>query len=238
VDPVQAVLKPLVVTALLAAGCQVYTVSPLACFRYRDRRATSGAKSDLADAKARADLVRSDQHNHRQVAGDCDLAEAARVLVRTTSRRSGRGSGRSTRCGRRCASTTQPPSRRPAPDLPPSDAVAVRSIAQPRTPDGHCPGARSLPCCAGPVGRATSTSRPARSRVCCARAICTPRQPSQCLSAGGPLGDPAHRDLYRRDRRTRNGAVGAFEQHSDAKIERSLPDLATIPGRLGAGRVR
>src|SRR5215475_3201601 len=43
---------------------------------------TSGAKSDRGDAKVLADLVRTDRHNHRQVAGDSELAEAVRVLAR------------------------------------------------------------------------------------------------------------------------------------------------------------
>ena len=41
-----------------------------------------GAKSDRGDAKVLADLVRTDRHNHRPVAGDSDLAEAIRVLAR------------------------------------------------------------------------------------------------------------------------------------------------------------
>src|SRR5215475_11707204 len=43
---------------------------------------TSGAKSDRGDAKVLADLVRTDRHNHRQAAGDSDLAEAVKVLAR------------------------------------------------------------------------------------------------------------------------------------------------------------
>src|SRR5215470_6915371 len=74
--------RGLVVTALLAAGYQVFAVNPLASARYRDRHATSGAKSDRGDAKVLADLVRTDRHNHRQVAGDSGLAEAVKVLAR------------------------------------------------------------------------------------------------------------------------------------------------------------
>jgi len=50
--------------------------------RYRDRHSVSGAKSDPGDAKVLADLVRTDRHNHRPVAGDSDLAEAVKVLAR------------------------------------------------------------------------------------------------------------------------------------------------------------
>jgi transposase len=74
--------RGLLVSALVAAGYLVYAVNPFAASRYRDRHATSGAKSDPGDAKILADLVRTDRHNHRQVAGDSELAEAVKVLAR------------------------------------------------------------------------------------------------------------------------------------------------------------
>jgi len=74
--------RGLLVQALLAAGYQVYAVNPLAVSRYRDRHTTSRAKSDAGDAKLLADLVRTDRHNHRPIAGDSELAEAIKVLAR------------------------------------------------------------------------------------------------------------------------------------------------------------
>jgi transposase len=70
------------VASLVGAGYQVYAINPLAVSRYRDRHTLSGAKSDTADAKLLADLVRTDRHNHRPVAGDSDLAEGVKVLAR------------------------------------------------------------------------------------------------------------------------------------------------------------
>ena len=70
------------VEALVAAGYQVYAINPLAAARYRDRHHVSGAKSDAGDAKLLADLVRTDRHNHRPVAGDSPAAEAVKVLAR------------------------------------------------------------------------------------------------------------------------------------------------------------
>ena len=70
------------VTALVAAGYQVYAINPLAASRYRDRHNVAGAKSDPGDAKMLADLVRTDRHNHRRVAGDTPQAEAVRILAR------------------------------------------------------------------------------------------------------------------------------------------------------------
>ena len=70
------------VAALLAAGYRVYAINPRSAARYRDRHHVGGAKSGAADAKLLADLVRTDRHNHRPVAGDSDEADAVRVLAR------------------------------------------------------------------------------------------------------------------------------------------------------------
>lgn len=73
--------------ALVAAGYQVYAVNPKAVARYRERYGgRSGAKSDPADAKVLADLVRTDRHNHRPVAGDSAQAQAVKVLARAHQR--------------------------------------------------------------------------------------------------------------------------------------------------------
>ncbi|MEU2007250.1 IS110 family transposase [Rhodococcus sp. NPDC019627] len=70
------------VQALTAACYQVYAINPLAVARYRDRHHVSGAKSDPGDAKLLADLVRTDRHNHRPIAGDSPDVEAIKVLAR------------------------------------------------------------------------------------------------------------------------------------------------------------
>jgi transposase len=75
--------RGLLVSALVAAEYQVYAINPLSVDRYRDRHATSGAKSDPGDAKVLADIVRTDRHNHRPVAGDSELAEGVKLLART-----------------------------------------------------------------------------------------------------------------------------------------------------------
>jgi hypothetical protein len=74
------------VTAASAAGYQVFAINPLAAARYRDRHHVSGAKSDASDAELLADLVRTDRHNHRLIAGDSADAEALKVLARGHTR--------------------------------------------------------------------------------------------------------------------------------------------------------
>jgi Transposase/Transposase IS116/IS110/IS902 family len=74
--------RGLLVESLVGAGYLVYAINPLAASRYRERHVTSGAKSDAGDAKLLADLVRTDAHNHRPIAGDSEEASAIRVLAR------------------------------------------------------------------------------------------------------------------------------------------------------------
>jgi hypothetical protein len=86
-DPAQVAIgietdRGLWVDALTATAYQVFAINPLAAARYRDRHHVSGAKSDASDAKLLADLVRTDRHNHRLIAGDTDAAAAIKVLAR------------------------------------------------------------------------------------------------------------------------------------------------------------
>jgi len=71
------------VAALIAAGYTVYPVNPLQASRYRERHGVSGAKSDGADSHMLADMVRTDSHQLRAVAGDSPEAEGIKALART-----------------------------------------------------------------------------------------------------------------------------------------------------------
>jgi transposase len=70
------------VAALVAAGYTVFAINPLSVARYRQRHSVSGAKSDAADAHTLADMVRTDSHQLRPVAGDTAQAEAIKVVTR------------------------------------------------------------------------------------------------------------------------------------------------------------
>ena len=70
------------VAALVAAGYTVYAVNPMQVARYRERHGTSGAKSDARDAHALADMVRTDAHQLRAVAGDSPEVEAIKLTAR------------------------------------------------------------------------------------------------------------------------------------------------------------
>jgi len=86
-DPAEVVVgietdRGLWVHAMVEAGYVVYAINPRAASRYRDRHSVSGAKSDPGDAKMLAELVRTDRHNHRHVAGDSALSKGVKVLAR------------------------------------------------------------------------------------------------------------------------------------------------------------
>jgi hypothetical protein len=70
------------VGALVAAGYTVFGVNPLQASRFRARHAVSGAKSDAGDAHMLADMVRTDSHQLRAVAGDSAEAEGLKVAAR------------------------------------------------------------------------------------------------------------------------------------------------------------
>jgi transposase len=74
--------RGLLVGALTEAGYRVFAINPLSVDRYRDRHSTSGAKSDPGDAKILADIVRTDSHNQRQIAGDSELVDSVKLLAR------------------------------------------------------------------------------------------------------------------------------------------------------------
>ena len=74
--------RGLFVAAMVSTGYAVFAINPKAVDRYRDRHRLAGGKSDAADARVLADLVRTDRHLHRPVAADSDSAEALKVLSR------------------------------------------------------------------------------------------------------------------------------------------------------------
>ena len=71
------------VQALIATGYLVYAINPMQVSRYRERHATSGAKSDPGDAHVLAEIVRTDRAHHRPVAGDSEQAQVVKTLTRT-----------------------------------------------------------------------------------------------------------------------------------------------------------
>jgi hypothetical protein len=71
------------VSALVAAGYQVFPLNPLQVARYRERHGASGAKSDRGDAHVLAEIVRLDRAHHRPIAGDSPEVEGLKLVARS-----------------------------------------------------------------------------------------------------------------------------------------------------------
>ncbi|MFC8454413.1 IS110 family transposase [Kitasatospora sp. NPDC057223] len=74
--------RGLLVAGLRATGRNVYAINPLAAARYRDRSSISRAKSDAADARVLANILRTDMAAHRPLPIDSELVQAVAVLAR------------------------------------------------------------------------------------------------------------------------------------------------------------
>ena len=71
------------VSALVAAGYQVYPLNPVQVARYRERHGASGAKSDRGDAHVLAEIVRLDRSHHRPIAGDSPEVDGLKLVARS-----------------------------------------------------------------------------------------------------------------------------------------------------------
>jgi hypothetical protein len=71
------------VSALVAAGYQVFALNPVQVARYRERHGASGAKSDRGDAHVLAEIVRLDRAHHRPIAGNSPEVEGLKLIARS-----------------------------------------------------------------------------------------------------------------------------------------------------------
>jgi hypothetical protein len=71
------------VSALAAAGYQVFALNPVQVARYRERHGAAGAKSDRGDAHVLAEIVRLDRAHHRAIAGDSPEVEGLKLIARS-----------------------------------------------------------------------------------------------------------------------------------------------------------
>ena len=218
------------VGALTAAGYQVYAVNPLAVARYRDRHHVSGAKSDASDAKLLADLVRTDRHNHRPIAGDSADAEAIKVLARAHQSLIWARTRHTNALRSRCASTTRP-RWRPSRTWP----TAMRwgcSIAPP--PPSRAliwPCRRSSPRSNAVGANAISPPAPARSRPRCGtEQLAAPAPVTAAFARHHPRHGGHHRRTEPPDRELETSLAEHFETHPDADIYLSLPGLGVVLG--------
>ena len=218
------------VGALIAAGYQLFAVNPLAVARYRDRHHISGAKSDASDAKLLADLVRTDRHNHRSIAGDSADAEAIKVLARAHQSLIWERTRHTNRL-RNALREYYPAALAAFDDLAHGDALGVLDRAPTPAHGAHLPltaiqsalkrggRQRNIAARAREIKAALRTEQLAAPAPLAAAFAATTR------AAVGIIGE-----LNRQISELETSLATHFEKHPDADIYRSLPGLGVVLG--------
>jgi hypothetical protein len=222
--------RGLFVNALVVAGYQVFAVNPMSASRYRDRHGSSGAKSDPGDAKVLADLVRTDRHNHRLVAGDSDLAQGIRALARAHqsmiwARR------RQANQLRSALREFYPAALAAFDDLTSGDAIAVLKVA-PQPSLGAALSRAQITAALRRGGRARRLAERTAAIQAALRAPHLPPAPALAAAMGAAVAATAAviAEMNTQIMVLEQQLAADFELHPDAVVARSLPGLGTILG--------
>lgn len=218
------------VQALTAAGYQVYPVNPLAVARYRDRHHVSGAKSDAGDAKLLADLVRTDRHNHRPIAGDSPDVEAIKVLARGHQNLIWART-RQTNALRSALREYYPAALEVFDDLHDRDTLAVLGRAPTPAEAAHLtlPAIRSALKRAGRQRNLDTRAREIRAGLR-AEQLAAPAPVVAAFAATTRAAVGLIVELNRQIIELESTLADHFESHPDADIYRSLPGLGVVLG--------
>jgi transposase len=222
--------RGLLVTALVAAGYQVYAINPLAAARYRERHTTSRAKSDRGDAKVLADLVRTDRHIHRPVAPDSELLEAIKVLARAHQNLIWTRS-RQLNALRSALREFYPGALAAFDELGHPDALAVLAVA-PDPERGRRLSSSQIPAALRRGGRQRNLERRAAEIRVALRApqLVAPALVAEAHAASVAALVAVIRALSSEISGLESRLTERFEQHPDAAILRSQPGLGSILG--------
>jgi transposase len=216
------------VDALVAAGYQVYAINPRAVTRYRDRHHISGAKSDASDAKLLADLVRTDRHNHRPMAGDSAEVEAVKVLARAHQTLIWTRAQQSNRL-RSALREYYPAALEAFEDLTDRDALAVLDRA-PTPEDGAALPLSAIRAALKRGGRQRHIDE--RARMIQARLrteqLTAPEAVSAAFAAATRATVAIIAELNHQISELETGLAEHFETHPDADIYLSQPGLGVI----------
>jgi len=234
-DPAEVVIgietdRGLFVAALVATGYDVYAVNPISTSRYRDRHSASGAKSDAGDAKVLADMVRTDRHNHRLIAGDTEGVEALKVLARAHQRMVW-SRGRQTNLLRSTLREFYPAALVAFDDLSSPDALEVLRI----TPTPTLGANLSQPKIAAALRRGARQRRIDESAVKVQTALRSeqlqaPAVVATAMGASVAANVAVIAEMCNQIAQLAAGLEANFEQHPDAEVVRSLPGLGTVLG--------
>lgn len=223
------------VTALVAAGYQVYAINPLAASRYRDRHNVGGAKSDTGDARMLADLVRTDRHLHRQIAGDTAEAEAIRIMARghqnlIWSR------NRQTNALRSALREYYPAALEAFDDLADRDCLAVLAKA-PTPAAGAALTLGQIQAVLKRGGRQRNIERRASEIQNALRAgqLIAPAAVADAFAATTRAAVAIIAELNRQISQLEATLTTSFEQHPDSDIYHSLPGFGVVLGARALG---
>jgi transposase len=234
-DPAEVVIgietdRGLFVAALVAAGYDVYAVNPMSTSRYRDRHSASGAKSDAGDAKVLADMVRTDRHNHRLIAGDTEGVEALKVLARAHQRMVW-SRGRQTNLLRSTLREFYPAALVAFDDLSSPDALEVLRIAPTPTLGANLSQSKI----AAALRRGGRQRRIDESAVKIQTALrseqlLAPAVVATAMGASVAANVAVIAEMCNQIAQLAAELEANFEQHPDAEVVRSLPGLGTVLG--------
>jgi transposase len=234
-DPSQVIVgiendRGLRVAALVAAGYQMYAINPFSVSRYRDRHTTSGAKSDPGDAEVLADLVRTDRHAHRPIAGDTELAEAIKVLARAHQSMIWTRQ-RQVNTLRSALREFYPAALAAFADLDAAEALAILA----RAPDPQTGRGLSRPAIGAALRRGGRQRGIEERAAQIQSALRTDQLAAPPLLASAYAASVAATvailtELNRQIRTLETSLADHFEQHPDAEIIRSLPGLGMVLG--------
>jgi transposase len=234
-DPSEVVIgietdRGLWVGALVAAGYQVYAINPRSVARYRERHGGSGAKSDAGDAKVLADLVRTDRHNHRPVAGDSELAGGIEVLARAHQRLVW-SRQRQVNSLRAVLREFYPAALAAFEDLDDRDALAVLERA-PTPSEGRRLSRSAIMAALRRGGRQRNLERRAGEIQAALRAEQLEPPATLAVAYGSVVRSTAAviAEMNHQLATLEGDLAQAFEQHPDAEIIRSLPGLGVVVG--------
>ena len=218
------------VSALVAAGYRVYAINPRSAARYRERHHVGGAKSDAGDAKLLADLVRTDRHNHREVAGDSDEAGAVRILARAHQQLIWDRTRQTSRL-RNALREYFPGALQAFPSLAHGDAVGVLATA-PGPREAARLSTSQMRSALRRGGRQRNVEQRAAELREAFRAeqLEVPATVSQAFAATTRATVGQITEINRQIADLEAAMAPSFEQHPDADIYRSMPGLGVVLG--------
>jgi transposase len=190
----------------------------------------AGAKSDTGDAKVLADLVRTDSHNHRPVAGDSPDAEAIKVLARAHQSLIW-ARNRHTNRLRNALREYYPAALEAFSDLADRDTIAV--LGRVPTPDvGARLNITQIRAVLKRGGRQRNLDRRATEiyQALHSAQLTAPKAVAAAFGATTRAAVGIISELNTQIAGLESELDASFEQHPDAKIIRSLPGLGMILG--------